>query len=234
LTDIEPAPLVAPGSGATARLLLLVDGRLPTGGHVHSGGLESAVADGRVTGLESLGHYLEGRLWTTGRVDAALALAVAAGAPWEEAEDEAAARCPSTALRLAGRTQGRGLLRCGRQVWPGGRAGPVLQARPSGVLWPVALGLVALDAGVPALDVPLIAATAAISGPAWAAVRLLAGDPFAVAALLARLAPAVDEVAAGVRAAAHLPLADLPAHGAPVSELAAELHLTWEARLFAS
>ena len=37
-----------------AALLLLADGRLPTGGHAHSGGTESAVAVGQVTDLASL------------------------------------------------------------------------------------------------------------------------------------------------------------------------------------
>ncbi|MGD9797255.1 MAG: urease accessory protein UreF, partial [Acidimicrobiia bacterium] len=55
--------------------LLLADGRFPMGGHVHSGGVESAVADGRVVDVPTLAAYLLGRLHTTGLTDAALAAA---------------------------------------------------------------------------------------------------------------------------------------------------------------
>ena len=58
-------------------LMLLADGRFPTGGHAHSGGMESAVADGRVHDEDSLEAFLRGRLVTAGRVDAALAAAAA-------------------------------------------------------------------------------------------------------------------------------------------------------------
>ena len=47
-----------------ATLLLLADGRLPSGAHAHSGGLEAAVAAGRVTDLDSLTGFLHGRLAT--------------------------------------------------------------------------------------------------------------------------------------------------------------------------
>ena len=46
--------------------LFLADGRLPTGGHAHSAGVESAVADGRVVDVGTLGSYLRGRLHTRG------------------------------------------------------------------------------------------------------------------------------------------------------------------------
>jgi urease accessory protein UreF len=39
-----------------AALLLLADGRLPSGSHVHSGGIEAAVTDGRVHDHGSLGE----------------------------------------------------------------------------------------------------------------------------------------------------------------------------------
>nr|MDQ2729078.1 urease accessory protein UreF [Actinomycetota bacterium] len=66
----------APGpAAATATLLLLADGRLPTGGHAHSGGMEEAVIDGRVGTVEDLRGYAQGRLATAGLVDAALAAA---------------------------------------------------------------------------------------------------------------------------------------------------------------
>ncbi|SCD54738.1 urease accessory protein, partial [Streptomyces sp. TverLS-915] len=41
-------------------LLVLADGRLPAGGHAHSGGAEEAVADGRVSGPADLYAYCLG------------------------------------------------------------------------------------------------------------------------------------------------------------------------------
>jgi urease accessory protein len=51
-----------------------------------------------------------------------------------------------------------------------------------------------------------------------------------VQALLAALAPECDRVAA----AAAAPADDLPAAGAPLLDITAEDHATWEVRLFAS
>ncbi|WP_035925542.1 urease accessory UreF family protein [Pseudofrankia saprophytica] len=60
---------------ARAALLVLADGRLPAGGHAHSGGVEAAVVDGGVTGLDDLAAFLLGRLGTTGLVAASFAAA---------------------------------------------------------------------------------------------------------------------------------------------------------------
>ena len=56
-----------------AALLLLADGRFPSGGHANSAGVESAVAQGDVVDVATLERYLAGRLATTGVVDAAFA-----------------------------------------------------------------------------------------------------------------------------------------------------------------
>ncbi|ONH34212.1 urease accessory protein UreF [Protofrankia sp. BMG5.30] len=58
-----------------AALLLLADGRLPAGGHAHSGGIEAATGDGSVTDLTGLERFLRGRLATTGLVSAAFTAA---------------------------------------------------------------------------------------------------------------------------------------------------------------
>jgi urease accessory protein len=74
----------------------------------------------------------------------------------------------------------------------------------------------------------------AVTNGATAGVRLLGLDPLAVHAALADLASAMEEVAS--RAAAHeaTPPHELPALSAPVPDLLAEDHATWEVRLFAS
>ena len=60
-------------------LLTLADSRLPTGGHVHSGGIEEAITSGLVADLATLRAYLCRRIRTHGLVTASLATAVHAG-----------------------------------------------------------------------------------------------------------------------------------------------------------
>ena len=72
-----PARCSPPAPVATPALLLLADGRFPTGGHAHSAGVEAAVADGRVFDVASLGAFTEGRLRTIGLVDISFAMATA-------------------------------------------------------------------------------------------------------------------------------------------------------------
>jgi urease accessory protein len=97
---------------------------------------------------------------------------------------------------------------------------------------PVALGAVAAAAGLGPGDAALVAAYTAVSGPASAAVRLLGLDPYAVQAVLAGLAGECDRVAA--RATDAAAVGRLPAAGAPLLDITAEIHATWEVRLFAS
>ena len=248
----------------TTTLLLLADGRFPSGSHAHSSGLEAAVAAGLVTGVPELEAFLRGRLATAGPVAAAFAaaarlatnpagapLAVApSGAPLApapagavlasppgailaELDAELDARTPSPTLRLASRRQGRALLRAGRATWPS----PLFADAPrhhDGCHHPIALGLTAAAAGLTAEQAALIAAHGTVAGPASAAVRLLGLDPYQVQAVLARLAGACDRVAAAAAADAGGPPADLPANTAPLADIYAETHATWEVRLFAS
>jgi urease accessory protein len=55
-----------------------------------------------------------------------------------------------------------------------------------------------------------------------------------VQALLARLAGTCEAVAAAAAATADKPPAELPAHAAPLADISAEIHASWEVRLFAS
>jgi urease accessory protein len=212
-------------------LLLLTDARLPAGGHAHSGGLEAAFASGRVRDVADLDGFLRGRLETAGLVAAAFAAAarMRAESTVDIAELDAAldARMPSPALRRVSRQQGRALLRAGRAMWPvGWFAGDPHHA--------VALGAVAAAAGLTAADAALAAAYSAVSGPASAAVRLLGLDPYAVQTVLARLAEACDRIEVEACGYASGSVTDLPAAGAPLLDIAAEVHATWEVRLFAS
>jgi len=221
-----------------ATLLLLADGRFPAGGHGHSGGMEEAVADGRVVDLDTLAGFLRGRLWTVGRCDAALSAAACAEATadapaWALLDAEAAARCPSAALRRSARSLGRGLLRVAATAWPGPWAPRLRAALPDGPFASVALGAAAAAAGVEPGGAALACAHGAVAAPAWAAVRLLGLDPLAVAAVLAGLAPELDAVARLV-AGVGRDWTALPAASAPLIDIGAERHAAWEVRLFAS
>ena len=172
-----------------------------------------------------------GRLETAGLVTAAFAAAACAGTDaGPTLDDEFDARTPSPALRLASRRQGRALSRVGRLTWPSARY-TGLPAQPH---HPVALGVVAAAAGLSAAQAALAGAYATLTGPAGAAVRLLALDPFPVQALLAELASIVDELADRAAGYAGAPVEELPATGAPLADIAAEIHASWEVRLFAS
>ncbi|CAN5843150.1 urease accessory UreF family protein [soil metagenome] len=222
-----------------AAALLLADGRFPAGGHAHSGGVEVAVARGRVGDLDSLVDFLRGRLATAGVVDAALAAATCARArnfpvPWAELVAEGEARQPSPALRATAQAQGRALLRVGRAAWPGPILDGLVRAVPEGAPHSVVLGGCAGAAGLGPAAAAALAAHHAVTGPANAAVRLLGLDPLAVASALVDLTGALDTVAGGAAAAAHGPLSDLPCPSAPLLELGAEDHAGWEVRLFAS
>jgi urease accessory protein len=214
-------------------LLLLTDGRFPAGTHAHSGGLEAAVRAGRVTGTDELAGFLRGRLATAGPVIAAFAAAAHLAPDAEtlkELDAELDARTPSPALRLASVRQGRALVRAGRATWPS----PGYDRLPDGPHQPIALGVTASAAGLSAEQAALAGAYGVLTGPAGAAVRLLGLDPYQVQLLLAQLAGGCATVATDAVAAAGKAPAELPAHTAPLADISAELHATWEVRLFAS
>ncbi|MBQ0977267.1 urease accessory protein UreF [Micromonospora sp. M61] len=232
-------------------LLLLADGRFPAGAHAHSGGLEAAVAAGRVTDLASLAAFLAGRLATAGLVGAAFAAAAhRAAVPGTVGAGESAgtatlattlaqldaeldARTAAPTLRTVSRRQGRALLRAGRAIWPDAPFGD-LPTTPAGAHQPLVLGLLCAAAGLSRLDTATVAAYGTVTGAASAGVRLLGLDPYQVQALLVGLADACDGTAADAARAADDPPERLPAAAAPLADIHAEIHATWEVRLFAS
>jgi urease accessory protein len=242
---------------AAAAVLALADQRLPAGGHVHSGGVEQAVAlfgdagaaQRRVHDARSLAHFLSRRLSTVGLVTGALAAAAATAASLPDAAariarlaDEADARTPSPAQREASRAQGRGLLRLARAAWPA--PGPdlawtALGPRPH---HPLVLGCAVAAAGAGPLDAALVAAYCAVTGPATAAQRLLGLDPTTVAVITFQLGPQLERLAAAAAAAARgldgpgwaEVAAELPDDSDPLFDLLAEQHASRQERLFVS
>jgi urease accessory protein len=205
-------------------LLALADSRLPTGGHVHSGGVEEAVTGGLVADLTTLRAYLRRRIRTHGLVAASLAAAVHAGAlTIEEADRETDARTPAPAARQSSRAQGRGLARLARRVWPDHDWQP-LGTTPH---LAVAAGAVGKTSGLNPDQTALSVVYTTMTGSATAAQRLLALDPADVAALTFELAPPCEATAAE----AAKELADL---SDPLLDMLAQRHSQRERPLFVS
>jgi urease accessory protein len=205
-------------------LLTLADSRLPTGGHVHSGGVEEAVASGLVVDLATLRAYLRRRVRTHGLVTASLAAAVHAG--WlsiSDADRETDARTPAPAARQASRAQGRGLARLARRVWPEHDWQP-LGTTPH---LAVAAGAVGTASGLNPDQTAVSVVYTTMTGSATAAQRLLALDPGDVAALTFELAPLCEATAAE----AGKELADL---SDPLLDVLAQRHSERERPLFVS
>lgn len=225
--------------------LLLADGRFPAGGHVHSAGVESAIADGRVHDDASLTAYVIGRLWTAGLTDAALAVATTTrvrathdvderAAVVRALDAEADARIVSPVLRSASRRLGRQLLRAAGRCWPSEMWVTLddLRTGKDGLHQACAWGLVGVAAELGVDEVARLMVHHATSTPAMAAVRLLGLDPFAVAAMLAACADDGERVVDLAVGHAWTPLDELPAGAGPVVEIASMEHARWDIRMF--
>ena len=214
---------------------LLADGRLPTGGHAHSAGVEAAVAEGRIVDELDLEAYARGRLHTAGRTEAALAAAALLRLDGLDAVDaEAEARITTAPLRAASRRLGRQLVRAASACWPSAVLAELTGAFPDGAHQPVALGAVGASAGLDELDVARLALHHVVSTSLQAGVRLLGLDPFTVATLTARLGEEAEPVARHAAALAAGPLRDLPATASPIVDIAAVAHAGRDGTLFAT
>ena len=212
-----------------ASLLLLADGRFPDGSHAHSHGLEAAVGSGRVHDPRSLAEYVTGRLWTSGRTDAATARLAAAGVDPDALDLAWCTRSPSAVARTTSRALGRALARTASRVVPG-RAVALSDGRPP--VQPVALGLLATAIGCTPDEAALASAHGTAATLSAAGLRLLSLDPFDVAAVLHELRPEVDGVATstiGLRGAD-----DLPYASTPLAEIDVEHQSALPTRLFRS
>ncbi len=133
------------------------------------------MSDGSLASLADLAAFLLGRLHTAGLVAAAFAAATCQGLETGrtgvvELDDELDARTPSPAQRAASRAQGRTLLRAGRAAW-------LVPTGPRAPHHPIALGMVAVGAGLSPGDAALAAAHGTVTGPATAATRLIGLGP---------------------------------------------------------
>ncbi len=221
-------------------LLLLADGRFPSGGYANSCGAESAVRYGDIVDAASLERYLRGRLWTSGTTDAAFAVRACAGATLGDHElsellgaldGEYDARTASPRLREVSRQMGRQLCRSARAVWPH-RALVTAGARPGGCHQAVVLGLATAAAGGAPHDAAVLALHHMSAAVSTAAVRMLGLDPLAASATQARVAYDLEDILSDADRWALADPADLPARTGSLTEILAEEHGRWDARLF--
>lgn len=222
--------------GGLEALLLLSDGRLPAGGYAHSGGLESAIALGRVRDLDDLERFLIGRASTSGAVAAAFAAATCSACHAGRIDEvsildaEFRARTPSGELRRVAEILGRQLLRAMSAI-----TSHDLQHRlPTRLNHPMAFGAAAAMLDLDPLSAARGMLHETVTGPAISVVKLQSVDPFDAHRVLVRLIPLLDELAVAAAGYADTDPTELPSYSSPLSDLIAEHHATREVRLFAS
>jgi len=221
------------GTSAAYLSMLLADGRLPTGAHTQSGGVEPAFHAGMR--LADVPAYLTVRLRTVTEVEAGVAVLARRawlGDPGERLaalgalDDGWRARTVSDALRDASDLLGRSYLRLAASVWelPG--------LATAGRTWcrAVVVGATAAVAGLDGADTARLVAFDDVQTVLAAALKLVPFDP---AQGVAWAVAAHPEVEACVRRVADLArLADLPASSAPLLEQWGQHHRDTERRLF--
>ncbi|WP_231445037.1 urease accessory protein UreF [Brevibacterium zhoupengii] len=224
-----------------ATLLMLGDGRLPSGGYAHSGGLEQAIRQGWVTDVTDLKDFLRGRLHTTGLMNAAFAVSARhilgdhhslaeVGDRLTILDAELCARTPAPALRKTGEWLGTLMLRSMQRIHPH----PLLENLPKGLQQPLVYGAVGQALGVGAAETAAVVLHEAVTGPATAAVKLMSIDPFQAHGAILSLGEELDVAAEAAAAYELTPARDLPALSSPLSDFAAEMHVKDHVRLFAS
>jgi urease accessory protein len=226
-------------------MLLLADGRFPSGGHAHSNGFEAA---DRIVGLgptqgstatQAVTDYVVNRLATSGAADAALVAAVVhrqrdRTITWSTFDDEAEARLPGPAQRDRSRALGRQWLRAGRRLWPGLVVDAVAARNPDGPHELPAFAAVAFAAGLDPLRAAMVHLHHLVAGITTAAIRLRGLDPYDLQAVQIEVVPLIEELAVRAEAGAGRAPADLPAPAGPLFEVLAQAHAGWDDRLFQS
>jgi len=214
--------------------LMLADGRLPTGGHTQSAGLEPAVRAGlgaEGTRLSEVADYARDRLRTITRVEAAVAVVARAvalnGEQVTPVEAAWAARTPSHVLRAVSRRQGRAYLRLASRVWP-----EVLKhLQPDiEIARPVVIGVVAAVNDLTAEQTARLIGYDDAQTVVAASLKLLPVDPADAASWLAALHQPIEELTQAVSDLTDPD--DIPAYGAPLVDVFAQAHAAERMRLF--
>ena len=213
--------------------LLLADGRLPTGAHTQSAGVEPAFAYGMR--LDEVPDYIVARLATVTEVEAAAA--VVARHRWltepeartpamREVDTAWRSRTLSDALREASDLLGRSYLRTAAAVWPlselAQQAGPWCRA--------VVVGATGAVAGLSAEELARLIGFEDVQTVIAAALKLQPFDPSQGVAWAAARGVEVEALVA--RVSRLTGTAEIPARGAPQIEDWGQRHRRAERRLF--
>lgn len=214
--------------------MLLADGRLPTGAHTQSAGVEPAFAHG--LRVDQIPDYLTVRLRTVTAVEAATA--VVARHRWRTEPDRRPAamvevdaawrvRTLSDVLRDASDSLGRSYLRTAAAVWPLAD----LRDRQDGV-WcrGVVLGATAAEAGITADELARLVGYEEVQTVIAATQKLEPFDPGRAVAWAVRAEPEVERLV--TTTAGLTSTGQIPAYGAPLIEEWGQRHASAERRLF--
>lgn len=235
-----PTEIAVTGSlSSTTLVMMLADARLPVGGHVHSAGLEPALAAGMSPGR--VRDYMLGRAGTVSLIEAGTAVVARHVALGCSGVDQAAAdlsgveaawsaRTPSRAVRDVSRSLGRGYLRLALRLWPGHPGIEACAAAVTPRSRPVVLGVVAAAANLDAESLVRLVIYDDAQTIAAALLKLDPIDPAIPAGWVLRACASVDHLVASI-AALTSPDA-IPAMGAPQTEEWAEAHSLTMQRLF--
>ena len=208
-----------------ADLLLLVDSRLPAGGHAHSGGIAPAIEAGLIKDINQLEAALRTRLKHQGPMQGAAVKLAAKGIDPKEIDRALDIRMISKAARSASRAQGRGLIRVANEVWP------EIRFEVSDHHHPVAFGVIAQSFG--AQDVaPLAFLQQTLMSGASAGVRLMGFDPISVTFLVSQMRGLVEEISQSLLQIENIDA--IPAGSLPGLESLTENYSKAQVRLFAS
>ncbi len=215
---------------ALQKLVTWLSPAFPVGSFAWSAGLETAIADRRVTDSERLQNWIEGTLAHGGIRTDAILLAHA----WRTADDAAAlAELADLSLALnsskerwlettiTGDSYARAM-----KFWPS----RVLDHLPEPCPYPIAVGALAAGHDIDLVDTLLAWLTATVHGQISVAVRLV---PLGQSDGLRVLSALEPRVAALATSAATAPLADLGAI-AYAADIAQMRHETLEPRIFRS
>lgn len=213
-------------------LMLLSDGRLPTGAHTQSGGVEPAFAHGMR--LDQVPEYLRVRLQTVTEVEAATAVVSrhrwlttvpeARAARLVEVDAQWRARTLSDALREASDLLGRSYGRLASALWS-------LDLDPSMVICrPVVVGAAAAAAGLTAADTARLVGFDDVQTVIAAALKIKPFDPSLGVRWAAAAGSEVDLMVQRVEQLRFVD--DIPARSAPLIEHWGQAHRTTERRLY--
>ena len=212
------------------RLLTWLSPAFPVGAFAWSGGLETAIADRRVTDSERLRSWLDGQLHHGSLKTDTILLAAA-----HAAADDAATLAEIADLALALTTArerhaeltitGASFIKAAA-AWPH----PVLARLPDPCPYPVAVGAIAAAHGVALLDTLIAWLTAAVHQQVSVAIRLV---PLGQTDGLRIVAALETDIAALAHTAASSSLADLGAMSY-AADIAQMRHEALEPRIFRS